>query len=74
MDSALCSQVDADLWFPSGFGITPRQMEAKAKSVCANCPVSRPCLEMALADPHIEGVWGGTSDKDRRRIRKGLAA
>jgi WhiB family redox-sensing transcriptional regulator len=49
-------------------------MEAKAKAVCANCPVSRPCLEMALADPHIEGVWGGTSDKDRRRIRKGLAA
>lgn len=40
----------------------------RAKAVCATCPVWRECLEYALADHEREGVWGGTTEKERRVI------
>ena len=41
-----------------------------ARAVCARCEVTADCLAVALADPKLEGVWGGTSDADRRRMRR----
>lgn len=41
-----------------------------AKRVCATCPVKGPCLEFALEHRIDHGVWGGTSEKQRRRILK----
>jgi WhiB family transcriptional regulator, redox-sensing transcriptional regulator len=41
-----------------------------ARAVCATCPVSEPCLRFALAQPRRpQGVWGGTTERERRRIR-----
>lgn len=41
-----------------------------AKAICARCPVQAQCLEYALARREHNGVWGGTSDRERRRIGK----
>lgn len=41
-----------------------------ARQVCAECPARVPCLEEALADPTLEGVWGGTSEHERDRMRR----
>ena len=38
-----------------------------AKRICANCPVRRQCLEYALANRIVRGVWGGASERERRR-------
>ncbi|MGZ6005420.1 MAG: WhiB family transcriptional regulator [Candidatus Saccharimonadales bacterium] len=42
----------------------------EAKAICAECEVKAECLAYALADISIQGVWGGTSDKERKDIRK----
>ena len=41
-----------------------------AKQICAGCPVQEPCLEYALEQRIDHGVWGGTSERQRRRILK----
>lgn len=41
----------------------------KAKRLCAGCEVRAQCLETALADPGLKGVWGGTTDKQRSELR-----
>jgi WhiB family redox-sensing transcriptional regulator len=69
MDRALCAQVDGDLFFVER-GCSPRP----AKRICAACEVREPCLEYALANNEMHGVWGGTSELDRRRMRKRAAA
>lgn len=62
---ALCAQVDADLWFP------PAGMSARdAKRVCAVCPVRTECLNYAM-EHHDAGVWGGFSERDRDKLRRG---
>ncbi len=68
---AKCRGVDPEEFFPgdsSGF--------AAAQRLCANCPVRAECLEYALANRIELGVWGGASQRERRRIacrRRGLA-
>lgn len=47
------------------------------KAICEDCPVKIECLDMALADRSLLGIWGGTSERQRRKIRKqqaGVAA
>jgi len=41
-----------------------------AKEICATCVVIEPCLEYALGDPSSKGVWAGTSEKERKRLRE----
>jgi WhiB family redox-sensing transcriptional regulator len=43
----------------------------RSRQLCADCPVSKPCLEFALADSDLIGMWGGTSERQRREIRAG---
>ena len=60
-----CNNKPAELFFPSdGVGVEV------AKKVCADCPSQDPCLEYALANRIDHGVWGGTSERQRRRILK----
>jgi WhiB family redox-sensing transcriptional regulator len=67
---ASCRSVDPDLFFPVGTtGLAIDHIEA-AKLVCGDCPVSSPCLEYALVTNQDSGVWGGTSEDERRTLRR----
>lgn len=64
MVSALCRDRPPAMFFPSdGVGVKA------AQQVCASCPVRAACLEYALANDIEHGVWGGASERERRRIR-----
>jgi WhiB family redox-sensing transcriptional regulator len=56
--------VEADLFFPERGASTK-----EAKAVCAACTVRETCLEYALAHGEKHGIWGGKSERERRRIR-----
>lgn len=60
-----CLGVDPDLFFPER-GASTRE----AKEVCRNCIVQNDCLEYALANSEKFGIWGGMSERERRRIRR----
>ena len=62
---ALCAQVDPDLFYPET-GAPNRD----AKQVCAGCNVRAECLAYALANRERFGVWGGTTERERRRLRR----
>jgi WhiB family transcriptional regulator, redox-sensing transcriptional regulator len=65
MANGLCAAVPPATFFPSdGAGVDA------ARRICANCPVQEPCLEYALAHRIDHGVWGGASERERRRILK----
>jgi len=67
---AACREGDPDLFFPVGStGPALRQIEA-AKAVCRACPALEPCLEFALRTGQDAGVWGATSEDERRAIRR----
>jgi WhiB family transcriptional regulator, redox-sensing transcriptional regulator len=62
---ALCAQTDPEAFFPEKGGST-----RDAKKVCAACNVRSQCLEYALANDERFGIWGGLSERERRRLRK----
>lgn len=61
---ALCSQTDPEQFFPEKGGST-----RAAKAVCRECPVRNKCLEMALTNDERFGIWGGLSERDRRKLK-----
>jgi WhiB family redox-sensing transcriptional regulator len=62
------------VFFPVGStGPAIEQIEA-AKSVCMQCSVQRACLEFALITNQESGIWGGTSEEERRKLRKAWLA
>lgn len=64
-DLANCLGVDPDLFFPER-GASTRE----AKEVCKGCVVRGDCLEFALVNGEKFGIWGGMSERERRRIRR----
>jgi WhiB family redox-sensing transcriptional regulator len=60
---AACKGLDPEIFYP----VTDEEALV-AKAVCDDCPVRTPCLEHALGLREKEGVWGGATDKERRRI------
>ena len=67
---ASCRSVDPDLFFPVGTtGLALDQIDA-AKAVCDECPAKAPCLEYALVTNQDNGIWGGTSEDERRTLRR----
>lgn len=64
-DAANCLGVDPDLFFPER-GASTRE----AKEVCKGCVVRGECLEFALANGEKFGIWGGLSERERRRLRR----
>lgn len=72
-DSAACraSGVDPELFFPvSETGMAAHRQVAQAKAVCGRCPVAGQCLEWAVRTGEPEGIWGGTTPDERRRLRR----
>jgi len=62
---AACRGIDPEVFYPA----TDEDAE-EAKAICATCPVRQACLEHALAHREREGVWGGTTERERRRIHR----
>ena len=65
---ANCMGVDPDLFFPERGASTK-----EAKEVCRGCVVQNDCLEYALAIGEKFGIWGGMSERERRRLRRARA-
>jgi WhiB family redox-sensing transcriptional regulator len=73
-DQAACRDTDPDLFFPIGStGPAIEQIES-AKTVCMQCEAQRSCLEFALITNQESGIWGGTSEDERRKLRKAWLA
>jgi hypothetical protein len=64
---AACRDHDMNAFFPHGPGISPEIHE-----ICAGCLVFVECLKFALADPSLKGVWAGTSERKRGRMRAAM--
>ncbi|MGO1306917.1 MAG: WhiB family transcriptional regulator [Microbacterium gubbeenense] len=62
---ALCAQTDPEAFFPEKGGST-----RDAKRVCETCDVRAQCLEYALANDERFGIWGGLSERERRRLKR----
>ncbi len=62
---ANCNDKDPDLFFPNR-GASTRE----AKKICSECPVQEHCLEYAIVNAEKFGIWGGLSERERRKIRK----
>jgi WhiB family redox-sensing transcriptional regulator len=68
--AAICRDTDPDLFFPVGTtGYALVQID-RAKQVCGECPVHPDCLQYALDTNQDSGIWGGTSEEERRSIRR----
>ncbi|MGH3967610.1 MAG: WhiB family transcriptional regulator [Mycobacterium sp.] len=66
-DRALCAQTDPEAFFPEKGGST-----REAKKICLGCEVRTECLEYALAHDERFGIWGGLSERERRRLKRGI--
>lgn len=67
MDDALCRQISPDIFHPT---VQEQSIANKAKKVCVNCPVISNCLDYALSMPGITGIYAGTTEKERRQMRR----
>lgn len=63
-ERALCAQTDPEAFFPEKGGST-----REAKKICVGCEVKDECLEYALAKDERFGIWGGMSERERRRLK-----
>ncbi len=64
-ERALCSQTDPEAFFPEKGGST-----REAKKICTGCEVRGECLEYALEHDERFGIWGGLSERERRRLKR----
>jgi WhiB family redox-sensing transcriptional regulator len=64
-ERALCAQTDPEAFFPEKGGST-----REAKRVCLSCDVRSECLEYALGHDERFGIWGGLSERERRRLKR----
>ena len=66
-ERALCAQTDPEAFFPEKGGST-----REAKRICLGCEVKDRCLDYALAHDERFGIWGGLSERERRRLKRGI--
>ncbi|MEN9300895.1 MAG: hypothetical protein RLZZ254_676 [Actinomycetota bacterium] len=72
--NALCKDTDPELFFPVGNTGQALLQITEAKRVCEECTVKQECLDFALETNQDCGIWGGTSEDERRQIRRDIAA
>ena len=58
-----CKGLDPDVFYPAS-----DEEAEEAKGICATCVVQEPCLEYALRNREADGIWGGATVRERRRI------
>jgi len=63
-----CKDADPELFFPDDNGVYINLV--KAKNICNSCPLLVDCLSYALKHPELEGVWGATTLKERKQLRR----
>ena len=68
MDRGSCRQYPQKWWFPERGADVDR-----ARGICDGCPVRAECLDWALTNGEHHGIWGGTSERERRRLRRRMA-
>ncbi len=66
-ERALCAETDPESFFPEKGGST-----REAKRICGSCEVRQECLEYALQNDERFGIWGGLSERERRRLKRGI--
>ena len=64
-EQALCAQTDPEAFFPEKGGST-----REAKKVCGSCDVRSECLDYALEHDERFGIWGGLSERERRKLKR----
>jgi WhiB family redox-sensing transcriptional regulator len=73
----LCSQTNPDMFFPDEpieGNILNRNVytfEREAKLICSSCPYNSDCLDYALKNQDLQGIWGGSTEKQRNKLRRG---
>lgn len=67
-ESAACKGMEVDLFFPEAGGDGVNTAKA-AKRICSTCPVAAPCLDYGLATSDREGIYGGLTALQRRRLK-----
>ncbi len=67
-ERALCAETDPEAFFPEKGGST-----REAKKICTGCEVKAECLEYALANDERFGIWGGLSERERRKLKRRVA-
>jgi WhiB family redox-sensing transcriptional regulator len=67
-ERAACAGYPSNVFFP--MGDAHPGLVARAKAVCRECPVSEECLEFAFETNQVSGIWGGTTEEERRSLRR----
>ncbi len=68
-ESAACSGLDTNIFFPVGRGAHSARQAERARIICRQCPVTQRCAEVALAQG-LPGIWGGMDENERRALRR----
>ena len=71
---AACRDVEPEGFFPISEGSACDDDIARAKTICASCPVRAACLGYALSRRQEQGIWGGLTEGERRRLRRRVAS
>jgi len=69
-ERAACKEADTELFFPSDLGSRSYYDYEQINNYCNHCPVQQDCLEYALKNNIMHGIWGGKSRKQRRAITR----
>jgi hypothetical protein len=67
--SQVCAQIDPELFFPESLSEIRPNLRV-VKPLCKSCEFKDPCLEYAVQHPELQGIWAGTTETDRRLIRR----
>ena len=68
--AAACDGADPEMFFPVGSGGPAQEATARAKAICARCPVEQECRAWALVTNQQYGIWGGLDEEERRQVRR----
>jgi WhiB family redox-sensing transcriptional regulator len=74
MDWGACRSAEPELFFPLSAAGPAVPQVAAAKAICRGCPVCAECLDYAMQTAQDHGIWGGTTDEERRVARRGQIA